>query len=370
MIAGKGKEVSRNDWIACLLLAALTLIVFWRVGGMDFVLIDDDVYVYENPHIRHGLTGDGIAWAFSAGLLFQSPHADYWQPVTFLSRMLDIQCFGLNPGAHHLMNLALHVINTLLLFRLVRRMSGTTAQSFWVAAIFALHPLNVEPVAWVTARKDMLSGLFWMLTILAYFHHAERPSARRYALVLFLFVLGLMSKPVGVTLPFVLLLLDYWPLGRIRLDAANLRSWLRPIAKKIPLFLLIVASFVITLYRSENTDLGFGSAATTLGKVCASYGIFLGKMFWPHPLAVYYPYPENGLPAAQIIASAVVLGLISWGVLRWSRRAPFLFTGWFWFVIMLVPYVALNNITSADRGSVFRGQYVAAGLLEQQHHPL
>ncbi|MBI4027950.1 MAG: glycosyltransferase family 39 protein, partial [Verrucomicrobia bacterium] len=227
--------VSRR-WI-CAVLAALTLLVFGQVRHFDFINFDDPFIVSANPHIQDGLTLQGIRWAFSADFFSDSLHADYWQPVTFLSRMLDIGIFGMNAGMFHLVNLCFHLLNTLLLFHLLQRMTtlggwppprggeqatlggwraGAVERSAWVAALFAVHPLRVEAVAWVVERKELLCGFFWILTMLAYLRYVERPQWRRYVPVILLFAAALMSKPMAVTLPCVLLLMDWWPLGRGR----------------------------------------------------------------------------------------------------------------------------------------------------------
>jgi len=335
-----------------LLLVMITLVTFWRVRECEFVSCDDPMYVSENPHIRDGLTWKGIRWAFGADLFFNSPNADCWQPVTFLSRMLDIQLFGLDPSMHHLMNLMFHVLNTLLLFHVLRRMTGKMERSAWVAAFFAVHPLQVEAVAWVTQRKDMLSGFFWMLTIWAYVRYVSAPAGLsrwgRYGVVILMFGLGLMSKPMGVTLPFVLLLLDFWPLKRANLRWKEKNKWGRLIFEKTPLLMLSIICGVLIL-RNQGSHLHHNSVGTAIGNMLVSYATYLVKTIFPHHLAVHYPHPGSDLPLWQLAGSVLILALISFWVVRWARRRPFYFVGWCWFVGTLVPVVGLNDIARADR---------------------
>jgi len=330
-----------------LLLVMITLVTFWRVRECEFINCDDPIYVSENPHIRDGLTWEGIEWAFGADLFFNSPNADYWQPVTFLSRMVDIQLFGLDPSMHHLMNLMFHVLNTLLLFHVLRRMTGETERSAWVAAFFAAHPLQVEAVAWVTQRKDMLSGFFWMLTICAYVRYVSVSSGlsrwSRYGVVVLMFGLGLMSKPMGVTLPFVLLLLDFWPLNRAGFHWKDRGKWMGLALEKSPLLLFSIMSYGITLL---SPDMRFyrASVGMEIGNILISYVTYLAKTIFPHHLAIFYPRPAGPLPVEQLAGSLLILALISFWVVRWAGRRPFCFVGWCWFVGTLVPVIGLNDL--------------------------
>ena len=246
----------RNDVLVCLFLVAATLAVYWQIQSFDFVNYDDNEYVYENQNVQEGLTLESIIWAFN------TTHAGNWHPLTWLSHMLDCQFFGMEPGRHHLTNLLFHITNTLLLFFVFRKMTGRLWRSAFVAALFALHPLHVESVAWVSERKDVLSTFFWMLTMWSYIWYVARPAVNRYLLMVLFFTLGLLSKPMLVTLPFVLLLLDYWPLNRLQIDPSNTggTSNQRTIAlglvwEKAPLFVLLAIASAVTFYAEKQGGL-------------------------------------------------------------------------------------------------------------------
>ena len=350
---------TRHHSLACLLLIFITLVTFWRVRDCEFISIDDFDYILSNPHIQNGLTWESIQWAFCADLFFDSPRADYWQPVTLLSRMLDIQLFGLNPSMHHLINLMFHVLNALLLFHVLWRMTGALERSALVAALFAVHPLHVESVAWVIERKDMLSGFFWMLTIWAYLRYVEFSRWGRYGWVVLTFGLELMSKPMGVTLPFVLLLLDYWPLKRFQIfdckspgstirDPRSVMKGRQLILEKLPLFVLSMISSVVTFY-AKGSYLHHDSAIVGIESALISYATYLLKSIFPYPLAVYYPRPINGFPFWQVFGAGLILIWISGWVTRWGRQRSYLFVGWWWFVGTLIPVIGLNDIAGADR---------------------
>ncbi len=264
--------------LICAVLVLATLITFEQVRLNEFVDYDDGVHVTENPHVNNGLTRESIIWAFAT---ITAPHLGHWQPLTWLSHMLDCELFGLNPLWHHLTNLCLHIANTLLLFYVLKRMTGALWPSAFVAAAFALHPLHVESVAWVTERRDVLSGFFWMLTIAAYIRYTEHPGIGRYLPILLCFALGLMSKSMLVTLPFVLLLLDYWPLGRLSKQA---------LLEKIPLLFLVAISCVIAFIAAKEYALSpnVSLAYRTLNAL-SSYARYLAKMIYPTRLAVLYP---------------------------------------------------------------------------------
>lgn len=333
-----------------LLLVAVTLGVFWQVSSHDFVLFDDDLYVTKNEQVQQGLTGEGLRWALTA------THATNWHPLTWLSHMLDVQLFGLDAGAHHLVNLALHALNALLLYLLLLGMSGRRWPSLWVAALFALHPLHVESVAWVAERKDVLSTLFGILTLLAYVGLVRRPGVGRSLLVLLLFALGLMAKPMLVTLPFVMLLLDLWPLRRLDGDGAVRPA--RLLLEKVPLLLLCAGSCVITvlaqsaggaLRSMEQLSLG-----TRVGNALNSYAWYIGKLFWPADLVVLVPHPGASLPLWQPIGAGLLLLGVSAVVVARVRTRPWLLVGWFWFLGTLVPVIGLVQVGSqavADRYS-------------------
>jgi protein O-mannosyl-transferase len=345
---------TRALW-ACLLLAGLTLIVYGRVWTHEFIDMDDYDYIVRNPAVAAGLTWRGVAWAFTTG------HAANWHPVTWLSHMLDVELFGLRPGAHHLGNVVLHVASTLLLFGVLRRMTGKLERSACVAALFALHPLHVESVAWASERKDVLSTLFWMLTLWAYLAYVRRPGLGRYATTIALFALGLMAKPMVVTLPFVLLLLDFWPLGRAGtsdrplLDPAKVRGL---VTEKIPFLALAVVSSAITVVVQHREgavgDLETFPVGRRIVNALVSYGTYLVETFWPTRLAAIYPYPSS-VAVGWALGSLVVLVAVTAMVLYGARRYRYLPVGWFWYLGTLVPVIGLVQVgiqsMTADRYS-------------------
>lgn len=345
----------RTELMVCLFLVVATAAVYWRVNSHQFLNLDDDQYIYENTTVRAGLTMHGLAWAFST---FQAAN---WHPLTWLSHMLDVQLFGLEAGRHLYTNLALHILNSLLLFLALRRMTGAVWRSACVAALFALHPLHVESVAWVSERKDVLSGFFFMLTLYAYASYAEHSESwRRYFLVIAGLALGLMAKPMLVTMPFVLLLLDYWPLHRLRWQPeegakALFMKTLPLIREKVPLFALSVASSVVTYMAQQRggavKSLTRFSLSERLTNVLAAYRIYISKMVWPKDLAVYYPF-EQSRPAVQVIAAAFILLSTSALVIYAARRRGYLLTGWLWYLGTLVPVIGIVQVGAqayADR---------------------
>jgi tetratricopeptide (TPR) repeat protein len=332
-------------WIA-LALAALTIAIYAPVRDAGFLSFDDPQYVTENPHIARGLTWSGIRWALTA------QHAANWHPLTWVSHMLDISLFGLSSAApHHWINVALHAVSALLLFLLLIRMTGALWQSAFVAALFAVHPLRVESVAWVAERKDVLSVLLSVVALHAYVSYTRRPQFWRYALLVAVFALALMAKPV-VTLPFVLLLLDVWPLERARLQWDQLAKWLRLAAEKVPLLALSFASSLITLEAQSKA--GAVSEAFSFGERAANalsaYVTYLGQMLWPAGLAAFYPY--RPLPAWWVIICALFLMAACVMAFKQARRRPYAFVGWFWYVGTLVPVIGLVQVgqqAGADR---------------------
>ena len=355
----------------CGLLLLMVAIVFARTVQCDFVNFDDNAYVYNNPQVAHGLTGESIAWSFTAF------HSCNWHPLTWLSHALDCQLYGTqHPGLHHLTNVLLHAAVAILLFLVLWRMTGSLWPSAFVAAVFAVHPLRVESVAWVSERKDMLSGLFFMLTLGAYLHYVRHPfSWARYLLVIVMFALGLLAKPMLVTLPFVLLLLDYWPLGRI-----TSRGWggsctatpgatvqLSPqlkrgrqeclphlIAEKLPLLLLAGAECMATSAAQQKAlvPVDIVPISSRIANAVVSYVAYLGQFFYPVGLSAFYPHPQDSLPMWKIAVAATVLIGISLAVVLAWRRIPCLFVGWFWYVGMLVPVIGVVQVGSqamADR---------------------
>jgi len=331
--------------LICIALTLATVVAFEPLSHNEFIGYDDGHYVTENPYVQSGLTGKSILWAFT------SLHGEisYWHPLTWLSHMLDCELFGLNPLGHHLTSLLFHIANTLLLFWVLKRMTGAVWQSAFVAAAFALHPLGVESVAWAAERKNVLSGFFWMLTIAAYIRYAERPCIGRYLPVVLALCLGLMAKPTVVTLPFVLLLLDYWPLDRFQWK--NLRFL---VCEKIPLLFLAAVLSAVTFFAQK----GIGAVAPAdklglnlrLANAFVSYIRYIGKIFYPAGLAVFYPHPLRSLPLWQPIVCLFILVVVSAAVIYVGRR--YLVVGWLWYLGVLVPVIGLvqvGNQAMADR---------------------
>ncbi len=336
----------------CLLL--LTLGVYYQVRHHDFVGFDDNLYVYENSNVRQGLTKAGIRWAFTTF------HAYNWHPVTWLSHMLDVQLFGLDAGRHHLSSLFLHAANGLLLLFIFTNMTGCLWRSALVAALFALHPLHVESVAWIAERKDALSTFFGLLAVASYGHYTRQPTVKKYLGVVFFFVLGLMAKPMLVTLPFVLLLLDFWPMGRLSAATSGgfgkaIRGGTALMREKAPLFFIAALSILVTLVAQKSggalKPLDALSLGERIGNALVSYIAYSGKMVWPIKLAVFYPHA--GMPPSWKIAGAGLL-LIGMTVLaiRWIEKRPYVAVGWFWYLGTLIPVIGIvqvGNQAMADR---------------------
>ena len=353
----------KSSLIAGLLLAMGTLVLYNPAAHCDFINFDDDRYVFNNPHILQGFSWKTVVWAF------QSTSEGNWHPLTWLSHALDYQLFGLNPAGHHYMSVLLHVCNTILLFLFLNKATGYVWRSFTVAALFAAHPINVESVAWVAERKNVLCTLFFFLALLAYLTYVRKPSWTRYGLLLGLFALGLMAKPMVITLPFVLLLLDYWPLGRMRTKNKAGRHSL-PVDSKVqekslaglflekaPLLLLVVGSAMITLVAQGKagavSSIEQVSMGSRLGNAAVSYLWYIEEAILPAHLAVLYPYPIGGVPAwSFLIATIVLLGVTAFVLL--DARRSYLKTGWLWFLGTLVPVIGLvqiGNQARADRYS-------------------
>ena len=345
----------------CIALAGLTWLVFGQTVWHDFINYDDPRYVYENTKITGGLSISGILWAFT------HVHSLNWHPLTTISHMLDSQLYGLKAGWHHFTNVLLHTLATILLFLALQQMSegpnrtGSIWRSAFVAALFAIHPLRVESVAWIAERKDVLSGVFFMLILLAYTCYVRLPRITRYLLVLFLFACGLMCKPMLVTLPFVLLLLDYWPLDRIKGQ-----SWKR-VAEKIPLIALSAVSSVIT-FLVQKGAVGRTEELPILERInnaVVSYVLYVWQMLWPVDLAVFYPHPENRLPLWEIISCFLVLICITVTAIAVRKQRPYLLTGWLWYLGMLVPVIGLVQVGWQGRADRYTylpqiGLYIAA----------
>ncbi|MGP8201202.1 MAG: tetratricopeptide repeat protein [Limisphaerales bacterium] len=328
----------------CLVLAAITFAVFGQTLTHEFINYDDFDYVYENPIVARGLTFKGIVWAFTR------VHSNNWHPLTWLSHMLDCQVYGLHPGGHHLTNVLLHTATVIALFLVLRQMTGALWRSAFVAAVFAIHPLRVESVAWVAERKDVLSGLFFMLTVGAYVRYARRPwSFARYGLVVLLFAMGLMCKPMVITLPVVLLLLDYWPLHR--LESRKLSGLA---LEKLPLLALSAASCVITVLAQTGAFQSIEKVSLPLrfGNALVTCMVYLGQMVWPAGLALFYPYPHQGFPAGEVALAGTLLAGLSVVVWQERRRQPWLLTGWVWYLVMLLPVLGIIQVGAqahADR---------------------
>jgi len=345
----------RLSIIVCLFLVTAIFTVYWQVRNHQFINFDDNLYVTENSYVQKGFTLKNVIWSFTAF------YAKNWHPLTWLSHMLDCTLYGMNPGSHHLTSVLFHIWNALLLFFLLRRMTGALWRSGFVAALFALHPLHVESVAWVAERKDVLSTFFWMLTIWSYVGYVERPAIYRYLLVILFFVLGLMTKPMLVTLPFVLLLLDYWPLNRFSFEKSTCCSSRREstvchlVWEKIPLFSLAAASSVVT-FLAQKSGGALGSLdvyplGVRIANALVSYASYIGKMIWPNNLAILYPHPGM-LPMKQVAGAGLLLLFISLLAIWTVKRRPWFTVGWLWYIGTLVPVIGLVQVgiqAMADR---------------------
>ncbi len=320
-----------------ILLTVVTFIAFAPILNNGFISFDDDAYIYHNKNITTGLTFDNIVWAFT------NIHANNYHPLTSLSHMLDCQLFKLNAGNHHSINLIFHIANTLLLFTVLSRMTKRVWASAFVAALFAIHPLHVESVAWASERKDVLSTFFWMLTLLAYIGYTERPAVGRYLLTLGLFVLGLLSKQMLVTVPFILLLLDYWPLERFKKTKLS-----GLILEKIPFLVLSAGLGFVTVIVQQRMGLlkTFSNYPLQwrIKNAIVSYIIYIEKMFWPVNLAIFYPHPKGDISFWQIAAALFVLSFITFLAIWKIRRRPYVAVGWLWFLVTLVPVIGIVQV--------------------------
>jgi protein O-mannosyl-transferase len=350
--------------IIYLCLAGISLAVFAQTIRYEFVNFDDDLYVYNTPAIQAGITIKGIVQAFV------SPHAGNWHPLTTISHMLDCQLYGLNAGGQHTTNIVLHTIAVLLLFQVLQQMTGAVWKSTIVAALFAVHPLHVESVAWISERKDVLSAVFFLLMLGAYGRYARAPSITRYLAVVVLFAAGLMSKPMLVTAPIVLLLLDYWPLRRFEqisstrgkakiLQSDNQRRVIRRLfLEKVPLLILSAAAGIVT-FALQKRAAGAIPPLPFLWRVenaLASYVIYLWQTLWPTDLAVFYPHPNDTLAIWEVIFAILLLLTITAAAIVFRRERPYLFTGWFWYLVMLVPVIGLVQV--GEQGHADRYTYL------------
>ncbi len=326
-------------WV-CLFLVAAILAIYFPVSGYEFINYDDPLYVVDNDQVRRGLTFEGIQWAFT------SLHAANWHPITWLSHMLDVELYGLNAGAHHSTNVIFHILNSMLLFLLLHRMTGALWRSAMVAALFAVHPLHVESVAWISERKDVLSAFFGFLTLMAYAEYVRHTSLMRYGAALLLFALGMMSKPMVVTLPFLMMLLDYWPLNRYA-EEGGVRRFAALVREKLPFFALAAASCVVTMIAQKQGGamdmLASYSFGARVANALVAYVAYLGKMIWPINLAIFYPH-LGMRPLWQVFGAVAVVGGISAAALLWARRRPWLTVGWLWYLGTLVPVIGLVQV--------------------------
>ena len=345
-------------FIICIFLVISTLAVYWQVQDHEFINYDDNEYITENGHVQAGLTGESIVWAFT------TPHVSNWHPMTWLSHMLDYELYGDRPKGHFLTNVLLHITNALLLFMVLFRLTGAIWQSAFVAVLFALHPLNVGSVAWAAERKNILSTLFWLLTMWVYISYANNPSIKKYGWAALFLALGLMSKPMLVTLPFVLLLLDYWPLRRWNIkntngsieQTTNSAPLSRLILEKIPLLLLVIGSITTTLIVQKTSGAVKSFDVYPLKEriinALVSYVSYLQKMVWPSNLSVFFPHPEGALPVWKGILCGMVLIGITILTVKWIRKAPYFAVGWFWYLGTLVPVIGIVQVGAqamADR---------------------
>jgi tetratricopeptide (TPR) repeat protein len=317
----------------CIFLTAIVWVVFGQTLGHDFVNFDDDRYVYENPEVSRGLTIDGLKW------LLTHSHASLWHPLTTLSHMTDCQIYGLKAGGHHFTNIVLHNIGAVLLFLVFRGMTGCVWRSAFIAAIFAIHPMRVESVAWVAERKDVLSGVFFMLTLGAYLHYTRVPSLSRYVTMSIFLACGLMSKATFVTVPLVLLLLDYWPLQR----ANNFRAWQGLAIEKIPLFVLSAAASLATLFAQTVTMASLDQLPVLPRLKNAVVGLiaYIRQIFWPTDLAVFYPHPHDQLKTGIVVTAAALVIAITLVAIFVRQKHPYVFVGWFWYLLLLAPVLGI-----------------------------
>ncbi|MGA8438670.1 MAG: tetratricopeptide repeat protein [Candidatus Sulfotelmatobacter sp.] len=360
-ILGRKRKV-----VLCLLLVLVTLGFYNSIVQNGFTTLDDEVYILHNPHVRAGLTWNTFTYAFTT---FDTAN---WHPLTWLSHALDCQLFNLNPAGHHYVNLLLHALNAILLFLLLEAATGLTWPSLMVAALFALHPVNVESVAWAAERKNVLSMTFFLLAMHAYGWYVRRVSVKRYAALAALFALGLMAKPEIITLPCVLLLWDYWPLQRMNgqrhpehsTGEQSPRSFSFLVLEKLPLLLIALGSAVVTIAAERSSDtVRSGFTVARIGNALVAYVRYLGKAFWPTQLAVMYPYHGHSIPAWAILSSAAGLLFVTAVVLHF-RRHRYLVVGWFWFLGTLVPVIGIIEVgmqAMADRYAYlpFIGLFIA-----------
>lgn len=333
----------------CAGLLALNFAAFEHVRRCDFTNYDENQCILAEPGITNGISWEGLKWVFSADLLFDSK-IDFWMPVTYATHQAVFRVFGFKPAGHHLTNLFLHSINAILLFLVLLRMRGALWPCAFAAALWAVHPLRVESVAWVMERKDVVSAFFWLVTIRVYIRYAERPTAAGYLWVVMAFAMGLMSKPMLVTLPIVLWLLDYWPLGRLTFRPFDSRRWVKIAVEKIPLFALSAAlSALILSQHLKQIDIQHVTPFLQASNALVSYVKYLELLLWPRDLAVFYPFPKTLPPVWQIGGAALILLAVTAWCLREGSRRPYLAVGWFWYLVTLMPVIGMVRYARADR---------------------
>ncbi|QWR77553.1 tetratricopeptide repeat protein [Candidatus Magnetomonas plexicatena] len=337
---------------AAVFITVLTVFVFIDVRGFDFVNLDDNKYMFDNQRVIHGLTLDNVLWAFKTTYSF------YWQPLTWLTHMLDIEMYGLNPGGHHITSLIIHVLNSILLFYAFYLINADMLRSGAIAALFALHPMHVESVAWIAERKDVLTAFFYIASVALYFSYAKKPSLRKYIYVTIAFILSIMSKPMAVTLPVSLLLLDVWPCGRFKFEgsiAQFLKFNKNLFYEKIPFFAISLITAFVTFFAQKEV----GAVATLenlpmslrVENALVSYVKYAYMLFFPVDLACLYPLPRT-IPLWQPMLALLALAALSAIAILTIKKAPYIFTGWFWFVITMLPVIGLvqvGNQSMADR---------------------
>lgn len=337
--------------LALVLIAAVTVAVYWPALRNDFIDFDDDVYVTANMMVQQGLSLKGFLWSITTF------HAANWHPLTWLSHMLDVELFGVNPSGHHATSLLIHAVNSMLLCALLHRLTGFAGRSLVVALLFALHPLHVESVAWVAERKDVLSTLFWFLTMGAYAWYAGKPSLKRYLPVAVFFALGLMAKQMLVTLPLILLLMDYWPLNRLTPRQGERGTDLKfLLAEKVPLLVMSAAASLVILRAHASAKALFNVDGESLllhsGNAFLSYVTYIRNMFWPVDLALFYPFEPSAVTAPKVAGAVVLLAVLTGLVVTQGGKRPYLVFGWFWYLITLLPvigFIRVGGQALADR---------------------
>ena len=340
-----------QNYLVYILLTVVTLAVFYQVKQYDFINIDDNIYVTENIHVLSGMTFEGFLWAF------RTTDAEFWHPLTWLSLMFDSQLYGLNAGGYHFTNLILHILSTLLLCWLFIRMTQSVWKSAFVGAIFALHPLHVESVAWIAERKDVLSAFFWMLTLCLYVRYTEKPVISRHLSVLFSFTCALMSKAMVVTLPVIMILLDYWPLRRFESKNGKILSW--QVKEKIPFFALSIIFSAVTLYAQYKPTAKHFSfpLGSRISNALVSIIGYPAKIIWPQDLTIYHPFSAD-IPHWQVLSAILLILVISFTVIVVVKRFPYLFVGWMWYVVTIAPVIGIIQISSHAQSMADRYSYL------------